>query len=171
MIIGLDISTRYVGYCVLQDDGSFVKVGHLDLSKEKNLYKKLDLFHVFFTTFPVEYQVFVESPLQRSNNQNVVNLLQRWNGMLCSVLYRHFDSKEPIMIEQRTALKELGIKIPKGIKGKDRKKYILQWVKDRGIIPEDNWAVKRTGNPKDWCFDRADAYIIAASGRKKLDVK
>ena len=165
--LGLDISTKCVGWCTLTETGEFVKVGHLDLSAEKGLYKKLDLFRSFFKRFdPDGYRVIVEAPLQRSNNQNVVNLLQRWNGMCCGVLYQWFDLREPTLIEQRTALKELGIKVPKGVKGPDRKKYILQCVQGCDKIPESSWEVNRNGNPHAWCFDQADAYVIAKAGLK-----
>jgi len=43
----------------------------------------------------------------------------------------------------------------------------LQHVQKLGIIPEEKWGLKRTGNPKDWCFDQADAYVVALAGLKK----
>jgi len=168
MILSFDISTSCIGWCLFYDDGEFSDVGYLELKKIKSLYQKLDKFRELLDMLncretPGGTKIYVEAPLQRSNNQNVVNLLQRWNGMCCVVIYDRFK-EEPVLLDQRTSLKELGIKIPKGVKGKERKKYILRFVQDLDIIPEDRWAVKRTGNPCDWCYDQADAFIIALAG-------
>jgi hypothetical protein len=167
MILSLDISTKCIGYCLLEDDGQFCDVGYLDIEKESGLYRKLDVFYEFICTIFADFKnvkkIYIEAPLARSNNQNVVNLLQRWNGFCCCVVYNVFNI-EPILIEHRTARKLLGIKPPKGTKGKDLKKYILQHVRNYGIIPESKWKFKRTGNPKDYCFDMSDAFVIAKAG-------
>jgi len=164
VILGLDVSTKFIGFCLLKKDGSFVDIGHVDLSKQNNLYSKLETFARWLNS--INYQltsVVVEAPLQRSNNQNVVNLLQRWNGMVCATIYGHLGLS-PTLITQSTALKTLGVKIPKGTKGLDRKRYILQQVIDLNIVPECKWEYKKTGNPADWCYDQADAFIIASVG-------
>ena len=168
MIVGLDISTSCIGWCTLKDDGSYVDVGHIEFKKHNSLYTRLEVFRAFLEELFLEsteskLRFFIEAPLARSNNQNVVNLLQRWNGMCCAMVYEFF-SGEPILVDQRSALKFLGIKVPKGVKGKDRKKYILQYIKDLKVIPDDKWDVKKTGNPKEWCFDQADAYVVARYG-------
>jgi hypothetical protein len=172
MILGLDLSTSCIGWCTLVDTGHFIDVGHLEFKKEKSLYVKLDRFsellkRIASTRVTYEMKVFVEAPLARSNNQNVVNLLQRWNGMCCAEIYRIFK-KEPVLIANRDILKVADIKVPKGVKGKDRKKYILQCVQNLAIIPEGKWQLKKTGNPKDFCFDQADSYLIALAGSKQL---
>jgi len=169
MILGLDLSTRYVGYCLLTENEKFIDIGYLDLTKQKSLYKKLDKFSELIHKLREKYVnlvPFVEAPLFGSNNQNVVNLLQRANGMYCLELYRILK-KEPILITNRDALKAAGIKVPKGTKGLDRKKYILQYVQSLGTISPDKWTLKKTGNPKDWCYDQADAYIVCLAGAKR----
>lgn len=170
MILGIDASSSCVGWCLLVENGNYIDIGHLDLKKEKSLYKKLNMFETILTAFiklypECQFKIFIEAPLQRSNNQFVVNLLQRWNGMICTSLYRRFH-EEPTLIEQRTALKAIGLTVPKGTKGLDRKKYILKYVQDLGIIPDERWELKKTGNPKDFCYDQADAYVIALAGTK-----
>lgn len=166
MILGLDISTTCIGWCKLTDQGEYVDVGYINLSKERDLYAKLDVFRSFLkgSNLPSTCTVFVEAPLARSNNQNVVNLLQRWNGMCCVELYRHFESRRPILIGHRTARKLLGIKIPKGVKDKAMKNFILQHVRSFQVIPEEKWKTKRTGNPQDYCYDMCDSYVVARAG-------
>lgn len=171
MILGLDISTSVIGWCIMNENEKVLDIGHLEFNKkQKNLYKKLDVFRELLlelrTKYCIYFKIYVESPLFGSNNQNVVNLLQRWNGMCCVELYRVLKS-EPVLIPNSTALKAIGIKIPKGVKGLDRKKFILQYVQNLGIIAEDKWALKKTGNPKDFCYDQADAYVVAMAGTKQ----
>jgi len=170
MILGLDISSAYIGWCLLSEIEHFIDIGYLDLRKDKTLYKKLDKFSEFLTSLKKPYvaaqlKVFIEAPLPRSNNQNVVNLLQRWNGFCCTEVYRILET-EPTLVTNRDALNIAGITIPKGVKGLDRKKNILTYVQSLGIIPEDKWELKKTGNPKDWCFDQADAYVVSIAGAK-----
>jgi hypothetical protein len=168
MILGLDISSSCIGWCILTENGSFIGIGHLDLKKQKSLYDKLDKFSELIKDIThVNVRPFVEAPLFGSNNQNVVNLLQRWNGMCCAELYRVFK-KEPVLITNRDALKVSGIEIPKDFKRLERKKYILQHVQNLGIIPEESWELKKTGNPKDFCYDQADAYVVALAGAKQV---
>ena len=171
MILGIDASSVCIGWCILNENETFVNIGHLDLSKQKSLYKKLDKFSELIKNFCNEYgymnlSIYVEAPLFGSNNQNVVNLLQRWNGIVCSELYRA-TKKEPVLITNRDALKAAGIVIPKGITGIDRKRFILQYVQNLGIISEDKWALKKTGVPKDFCYDQSDAYVVAIAGVKR----
>ena len=43
MILALDISTRVIGYAILDENGKIVKLDHLDLSKIKDgLWAKAD---------------------------------------------------------------------------------------------------------------------------------
>lgn len=169
MIIGFDASTSYIGYCFLRDDGSFYDIGHIDLTKINDLYDKAFVFKRFLEniTIPTDDcgvdSIFIEAPLARSNNQNVVNLLQRWNGMVC-ILIKEYLGIQPQLIGHSTARKILGIKVPKEIKGEKMKQFLFTHVRELGIIPENKWAFKKTGNPKNWVYDQTDSYIIARCG-------
>jgi hypothetical protein len=169
MILGLDLSTVCVGWCILTEDEKYIDIGHLDIKKQKSLYEKLDKFSELIHELKEKYVnliPFVEAPLFGSNNQNVVNLLQRANGMYCLELYRILKVK-PILISNKDALEATGVQVPKGTKGLDRKKFILRHVQNLGIITEDKWDLKKTGNPKDFCYDQADAYVVALAGAKQ----
>lgn len=170
MILGIDASTSYIGHCLLGEFGQYIDLGHIDLRKHKNLYEKADIFRDFAVNLKNKYEkidkIYVEAPLKSSNNINIVALLQRWNGILCLEIYRIFNI-QPELIEHRTARKQVGIKIPKGLKGLDMKKYILQYVQSLCIIPDDMWQLKRTGNPTDFSYDMADAFVVAKAGLLK----
>lgn len=166
MILGIDASTKCIGWCLLNDDGSLFDVGYIWLEKLKNQYDKLDAFkNALVNSLRIvgDVSVFIEAPLQRSNNQNVVNILQRWNGMVCVLLYQGFGV-HPVLIPERDVRKLNEIVVPKGVKGVNKKKYVLQCVQDLGIIDENKWELKRTGNPKDFSYDMCDAYCVARAG-------
>jgi len=168
VIIGFDVSTKCIGYCLLNDDGSLYDIDYIWLDKIKGEYNKLDVVKGALQNsikISGDASVFVEAPLGRSNNQNVVNKLQRFNGQVCLLLYQHFGV-EPVLIPETTVRKLNGIKIPKGVKGQEKKKYVLKCVQDLGIIDESKWELKRTGNPKDWSYDMADSFCVAKAGIK-----
>ena len=168
MILGIDASTKCVGWCALNDDGSLYDIGYVMLDKVKNEYDKLDaLKDALVNSLKIDghVSVYVEAPLKYSNNANVVAVLQRWNGFVCVLLYKYYGTK-PVLIPEIDVRKLNGIKVPKGVKGVNKKKYVLQCVQDLGIISEDKWELKRTGNPKDFCYDMSDAYCVAYAGLK-----
>jgi len=174
MIFGFDISSVTIGWCALDNDGSFVDIGYLDLKKEKDLYRKIKIFIEF-----VEYigfapntdiRIFIEETLKafavNRSMAGTICKLQRWNGMICALLYL-FTNVEPILIMPTSARKFAGITVPKHIKGKQTKQFILDHVKSLNIIPPERWGTKRTGNPTDWSYDMADAYVVALGGLLK----
>jgi len=94
---------------------------------------------------------------------STIALLQRFNACICYSIYSRFLS-EPKLISVISARKLLGITTPKKVKKKVAKHHVFECVKAFGSIPDGQWAYKKTGTPKDWCYDRADAYVIARAG-------
>jgi len=172
MIFGLDVSTSYVGWCLLGEDATVIDIGHIDLHLCKNFYHKCDKIQNFIHEYFVRRkgdvkQIWVEEPVKmyqsNASMAQTITKLQRFNAVCCWILRSYFDI-EPQFIMATSARKKAGIKIPKGTKGKETKKYILQYVQSLKVIPEEKWNYKKTGTPKDWCFDQADAYVVAVSG-------
>ena len=173
MLIGLDISTSCTGICLLNDDGSFNSIHHIELKKEKNFYKKIDMVldfidHIIELKSKVGDVVrfYVEAPLlhfkMKASMASVLALLQKFNACVCYGLYLKYGH-EPKLISVISARKMLGISIPKKTKKKDSKLMVFNQVKAMNVIPEINWTYKKTGRPKDFCFDRCDAFVIARS--------
>lgn len=165
MLVGFDVSTSTIGYTLLHDTGQFHSIGYLRLDKIKNYYKKLDKVEELFAQLKKENitKIFMEEALGRSNNQFTINLLQRWNGMVCVCIYKQFNI-EPQLIPELTARKLNGIKVPKGIRGVDKKRFCLTFVKQQGTIPDSVWEYKKTGDYKMTCYDMCDSFIIAKAG-------
>ena len=167
MILGLDVSTNYIGWCIIGKSGKVVDIGHWDLHlvKIKELkYRKIQtLFSDMVEDYPEISKIFVEAPLGASNNQFVCNILQRWNGMVCAMLFER-SVIWPELIKETAARKHANIKVPKGVKGKEKKKFVLQFVQSLNIIDSTVWKLKRTGTPADFNFDMADSYLIAQAG-------
>lgn len=165
-LIGIDASTKCIGYTILKNDGSLKEIDYIWLEKLEypdKLRKLKRILRPKLQTVVEEWQVFVEAPLQRSNNQHVVNILQHWSGMVCATLF-DMSGVFPVMIPEHTVRKINGIKVPKGVKGIDKKKYVLRCVQELGIISENKWELKRTGNPCDWSYDMADAFLVVKAG-------
>lgn len=100
VILGLDVSTSCIGYCVVLDDGSeygkILTLGHVapkvpkDVSGIKSLFLKKRIFKDEFVQRLKDYgitKVIIEEPLLRSNNVNTVSTLLLFNGMISDCIY------------------------------------------------------------------------------------
>lgn len=165
MILGLDISTSVIGWCYLNEDGTYHDIGHIQFPKDISLYEKLTIFADFLKSKPGKItKIVIEEPLKMFKNNasmaQIISLLQRFNGMCCAIIHNQWNI-EPELINPSSARKRAGIKVCRGTKAKE---VVLHHVMNLGIIPEDKWDYKRTGRPKDWCGDQSDAYVVALSG-------
>ncbi len=168
MILGLDASTSVVGWCILKSsDGSVLDAGHIEFDSDDDLYERLrKLRQVIIGLFDGRdhvSHVFIEEPKKMfgsSSSAHVMSLLQRWNGMVSAML--SFELRDPVLINEKTARKSIGITIPH--KCKNAKEVTAQHVKESGVMPEDLWQYKRTGRLKDHCLDVVDAYVVARAG-------
>lgn len=96
------------------------------------------------------------------SSANTMSMLQRWNGMLSAAIFLRFNI-EPVLIEPATARKAAGIAIKKGSKAKEQ---VMQHVQCLQILPSSTWQYKKTGKLKDWCYDVADAVVVALAAFK-----
>jgi len=165
MILGLDISTSITGYTVLDYEGNILACDHIDLRKEKNFFKKIQIVRKCLEDLEGEYpieQVYVEQSLQsfRSgfSSAQTLSLLSKINGIVSWLCYNMFYG-EPKYLAATSARKLCGIKIPKGQKAK---KVSLQFVIDN--VPGFDVEYTRHGNPKAGYADRSDSYVIAKAG-------
>jgi len=165
MILGLDISTSITGYTVLDWDGSILACDHIDLRKEKDFFKKIEIVDSALQSIKNNYEietVYIEQSLQsfRSgfSSAQTLSLLSKINGIVSWLCYNIF-SGTPNYIGASSARKACGIKVPKGQKAKA---VSLQFVVDN--VPSFAVEYTRHGNPKAGYTDRSDSYVIAKAG-------
>ena len=165
MILGLDISTSITGYTVLDYEGNILACDHIDLRKEKDFFKKIEIVNSRLEAINDEYdveQVYVEQSLQsfRSgfSSAQTLSLLSKINGIVSWLCYNMFYGS-PKYLAATSARKLCGIKVPKGQKAKA---VSLQFVVDN--VPGFEVEYTRHGNPKAGYADRSDSYVIARAG-------
>ena len=165
MILGLDISTSITGYTILDHGGELIVCDHIDLRKEKNFFKKVQIIRRQLETLETEHpieQVYIEQSLQsfRSgfSSAQTLSLLSKINGIVSWLCYNMFYG-EPKYLAATSARKLCGIKVPKGQKAKA---VSLQFVVDNVHGFEVEYT--RHGNPKAGYADRSDSYVIARAG-------
>ena len=173
MILGVDVSTSKIGIALLDKDKKIVVSEVIKMKPENTLEEKAILFENKLLKLKKYYfitDVFIEEPFiafggGKTTAQTIAKL-QRFNGMCSYVVYKVFEDSHAEMVNVRTARNKLGIKIPKGVKDKDAKKVIIEWVQERF----DSFKYEETahGNPLPGTDDRADAVVIALYGYEQL---
>lgn len=100
MYLGLDVSTKCIGVCIVIDDGTqygnIIELTHISPKDQKgvspieSLFIKKKIFEKFIKEKFLNYgitDVVIEEPLLRSNNVNTVATLLRFNGMISDSVY------------------------------------------------------------------------------------
>ena len=117
MILGLDVSTSTIGWCVLDSKGGFIDCGFIPLSKSPTLISKAKLssaeFCKIFLKYPVE-KVYIEECLQRftrgMSSAATITKLASFNGIIQYVSYEDFGVDPRALLEYlaevRTDLRE-----------------------------------------------------------------
>ena len=113
---------------------SIVQSDLIKFKTETSLEERAKLFENKLAKLKKYYlitHVFVEEPFIAfgggKTTAHTMAKLQRFNGMCSYGVYNIFESL-PIMVNVRVARSNLGIKIPKGTKQNDTKKFIIEYV-------------------------------------------
>jgi len=175
MILGLDISTSITGATVLDKDGVCVYNEYWD-TRNKNrfptIYHKAQHVESCLKDLHDEYKiehVFVEQSLQsfRSgfSSAKTLSTLSRFNGIVSWVCWNMLGHM-PEMLAATSARKQVGIKVSKGEKGKQKS---FDFV----VANEPSFVVEYTknGNVKPGIMDKSDSWVIAKAGYNLCIVK
>ncbi len=170
MILGLDISTSKIGYCILDNKEKIITNEFMKL-KPLQLEDRAEIFYKFLSDINNEYNIdyiFIEEPFTMfgggRTTAGTMAKLQRFNGM-CSFAVRRIFKMNPVLIPANQARKSVGLKIKRG---EDTKKKIIEWVETQ--YPKDFiYELTRHGNPKPGTDDKADAVIIALAGLSQIN--
>jgi Holliday junction resolvasome RuvABC endonuclease subunit len=170
MILGLDISTSKIGYCIMDKDKKIIANEFMKL-KPLQLEDRAEIFYDFLTILETKHHItdiFIEEPFSAFGGGRTTAMtmskLQRFNGM-CSFAVRRIFKMNPVLIAANKARGLVGLKIKRG---EDTKKKIIEWVEKK--YPNDFvYKLTNYGNPKPGTDDKADAVVIALAGMELLN--
>lgn len=177
MVLGLDISTSVIGWCVMQSIDKVVDAGYIDFRKFEedktitSIFKKVDVAIPELLIICKKNKVkniVIETPIGMATGKNINSaiILNRFNFIIGYTLY---SEGFPIRYEasQKARKKLLGndyivwFKLPSG---DTKKEYITNLVKKN--IEQFVKFEKRPKATEKWkqhLYDVADAYVMAKS--------
>ena len=172
MILGLDISTSKIGYCIIDDKKQLIVNEFIKL-KPLQLEDRAEIFYQFLTDIKQQHSIediFIEQPFSMfgggKTTAMTMSKLQRFNGM-CSFAVRRVFGCNPKLIPANKARRIVGLKIKRG---DDTKKKIIEWV-SRKYPKQFIVELTNYGNPRPGTDDRADAIIVSLAGLEILNEK
>jgi len=175
-ILGLDISTSCIGWCVLSaEDGSVVAASAIVLKDIKCMFDKAHRTQEALLSITEEYNVdtiIIEENLQAFrpgfSSAKTLITLARFNGIVSWLSYKCAKVK-PSFINVNHARKAVGLKIDRK-STLSTKEQVFEWTKKNGL-QDFPWPMKtlKSGPRKgrvifdDSCYDISDAFVIAAA--------
>lgn len=175
VILALDISTSYVGWCLVDNLGTLVAADAIDLKKMVDMFSKARVVHQTFARLNNENlikRIVVEENLQAFrpgfSSAKTICTLARFNGMV-SLLANQATEIVPEFVNVNHARKSIGLKIDRK-SDIPTKEQILEWVKNHGM-EKFSWPMRtmKSGPRKglvishERCYDIADAFVVAKS--------
>jgi len=172
MILGLDVSTSIVGVCVYDSNKEeIIKADYIDLRKIGGLLNKAqaveDYINQNLLDKKIDY-IFIEEALmffrRGGSTAKTMSVLQRFNGIVSWICFKSLNI-EPRYITPISARSRCGIKVPRGKKAKE--------VVIEHFIQSQEFQIDYTryGNVQKYCYDIADAIVVAKAASKiMLDI-
>ena len=170
IILGLDISSSRIGYCLINEKEELLLVDEIKFKSSQTLEKRADIFKEAMSIInehsEVDY-VFIEQPFMAFSGGKTtaatMSKLQRFNGMCSYVVHSIFGSPATLLQANKArGLVDLKIK-----RGENTKLKVIEWVQEKyptSFLVE----YTRHGNPKPGTDDKADAVVIANAGLKTI---
>lgn len=165
MILGLDVSTSIIGVCLLKDN-KIVKADYIDLRKTTGLLHKAQVVedYINHNLKHVEIEhIFIEQALmffrRGGSTAKTMAILQNFNGVVSWLCFKMLDL-EPQYITPISARSKCGIKVPRGKKAKE---VVMEHFLESKEFTID---YTRYGNVQKYCYDIADAVVVARAGSK-----
>jgi Holliday junction resolvasome RuvABC endonuclease subunit len=178
IILGLDISTSNVGWCLLESGDCqrhrFVRAGSIRVSEKEGLYDKARYVRESLieacqgvTPDAVSIEESLMSFGKRRSSAGTIAILNRFNGIVSFIARDTFGS--PVaFVNSVAARKKVGLKIDKD-SGVDTKEQIFEWARSHELLNGYEWPTKvisrgeRKGQTvyEPWCYDISDAFVTA----------
>ena len=189
-ILGLDISTKTIGWALFDISGSNLlelthfspKIKPQPEDKLEELMMKANAFQKHLDNY-VDVgitKVIIEEPLLNSNNVYTVGTLLRYNTMICKMIYDTLKIV-PSFISTYNSRKfafpslvgpnDKGRNVLFGGYPKDIDKKHVIWEHVNDVCPDINWLYGTNGNLKKENYDMADAAccVIGYVNMNKLE--
>tara|TARA_R110000824_G_scaffold164077_1_gene340074 strand:- start:232 stop:810 length:579 start_codon:yes stop_codon:yes gene_type:complete len=171
MILGLDISTTMVGAAVIDDNSPrLVRSDGWDISKCNTTFDKAETIGAELYTLRAEHNiehVFIETALKRflpgRSRADTIIKLAKFNGIVSWLCFECYGF-EPTFINVNTARSLYGLSFPRGTKGPQRKKMVIEAVIEKEKTSFRYEMARGGRNYKKGTDDRADAIVIARAG-------
>lgn len=175
-ILGLDVSTKTIGFALFDISGSNLlelthfspKIKPQPESKLEELMMKADAFKKLLEEYKNMgiVRVVIEEPLLNSNNIYTVGTLLRYNTMICKLIYDIFEIV-PTFISTYNARKyafpdlvgpnNSGKNVLFGGYPKDIDKKLVIWEHINTVCPDVKWLYDKNGKLKKENFDMSDS--------------
>ena len=166
MILGLDISTTMVGVAIINDSGKLVKSDAWDILKSETLFNKAEFIGAEIYGIRSEYDithVFVETALKKflpgKSRADTILKLAKFNGIVSWICFECYDL-EPTYINVNTARTLYGLSFPRGTKGPQRKKMVIESVIDKEKNAFSYEMARGGKNYKRGTDDKAGEFIL-----------
>ena len=165
MILGLDISTSTIGYCIINNDGFLKRIGYIGISNIEDIVEKGYFVFQFFNNLLKEEKIehiYIEDISQKFSpgfsSAGIITLLARFNGIVSFILYYITHIKPNYIMATSSRKKAYKMSFKRGI---DIKKQIFIEVNKREKIP---WLKTQKGKIKNECYDMCDSYTLSLCG-------
>ncbi len=175
-ILGLDISTKTIGFALFDISGSnLLEVTHFSPKikpqpedKIEELIKKSDAFKKHLEGYKNMgiTKIIIEEPLLQSNNIYTIGTLLRYNTLILKNCYdvlgvlptfiSTYNSRK-FAFPDLVGANDKGRNVLFGGYPKDIDKKQVIWEHVNAVCPEVNWLYGKTGNLKKENYDMADA--------------
>ena len=173
IILGLDISSSRIGYCLINENEDLLLVDEIKLKSSQSLEERADIFKKEMECIKRSLQqqevdhVFIEQPFMAFSGGKTTAAtmakLQRFNGM-CSYVVHHLFGSPAVLLQANKARGLVNLKIKRG---DNTKLKVIEWVSDK-YPKEFIVEYTRHGNPKPGTDDKADSVVIANAGLKTI---
>lgn len=179
MILGLDVSTSCIGYCV-KDKEEIKVLNYIKFSSKNSMMEKAKIFEDFLTILLRQNdinEIYIEEPFlgfgKGMSSAKTITTLYSFNGITQFICYK-LTNKEAHLVNVNRARKCLGIKTQTVKKsGIPIKEQVFNWVDDH---TKYKWPTKilKSGPRKgtkiiiNEARDMSDAWVVASAGQKLI---
>ena len=184
-VIGLDLSTSTIGYCVIETHAPFrpkvdyaiVEMNHFSLKNVEGLFNKVDIGFDAILKVMIRLgvqQAYIEEPVQAftpgMSSAATIILLAKFKALISYHVRNHLGDANLFYVKPTEARKTCSLVMTTKAKagGKSQKEQVFeQLTAPNGLLSHVKFELTKTGKQKPENYDRADAFVVAYHGAVK----